>query len=128
MAYRLFDGRDPRDEGRMLPAKDGSAFVFATILRLSWVLTVTILLLAVDARAQASTVIGTIKYGNGKPAVNVLVSIGDNYRYTDVGGRYKITGVPHGKQHMRIRIGQKLLWQGDVDISGAITTVDRVLP
>jgi len=92
------------------------------------VLVAAILLLAADLRAQSSTVIGTIAYHNRKPAVNVFVSIGGRYRYTDVGGRYKIEGVPQGRQHMTIKSGQRILWQGDVNISGTIATVDRVLP
>jgi hypothetical protein len=99
----------------------------SSILRMSCILTV-LLLLAPDLRAQTSTVIGTITYNNGKPAVNVFVSIGDRHRYTDVGGRYKIEGVPQGQQRMTIKSGQKILWQGDVTISGTIATLDRVLP
>jgi hypothetical protein len=60
--------------------------------------------------------------------VNVFVSIGGRYRYTDVGGRYKIQGVPQGRQHMTIKSGQIILWQGDVNINGTVATVDRVLP
>jgi len=87
-----------------------------------------ILLLAADLHAQTSTVIGTITYHNGKPAVNVYVSIAGRYRYTDVGGRYKIEGVPQGHQQMTIKTGKKILWQGDAIINGTIATVNRVLP
>ena len=86
------------------------------------------LLLAADLHAQTSTVIGTITYHNGKPAVNVYVSIAGRYRYTDVGGRYKIEGVPQGHQQMTIKTGKKILWQGDAIINGTIATVNRVLP
>ena len=104
------------------------ASAWPTILRLSCVLAAVILLLAADLHAQSSTVIGTITYRNGKPAVNVFVTIGGRYRYTDVGGRYKIEGVPQGRQHMTIKLGQRILWQGDVNISGAFATVNRTLP
>jgi hypothetical protein len=87
-----------------------------------------VLLLTADLRAQTSTVIGTITYHNRKPAVNVYVSIGGRYRYTDVGGRYKLEGVPQGRQHMTIKSGQRILWQGEVNINGTIATVDRALP
>jgi hypothetical protein len=85
-------------------------------------------LLAAVVHAQGSTVIGTITYRNGKPAVNVLVSVGRGYRYTDVGGRYRIDGVAQGSQHMVIKNDRKLLWEGDVNIAGGVVTVDRVLP
>jgi hypothetical protein len=121
VTYRFFA------EGRHSwgPAKVSAAS--SSILRMSCILTVT-LLLAADLRAQTSTVIGTITYNNGNPAVNVFVSIGDRHRYTDVGGRYKIEGVPQGQQRMTIKSGRKILWQGDVTISGTIATLDRVLP
>ena len=92
------------------------------------VLAVMFVLLAAPLRAQTSTVIGTITFHNGKPAVNVLVTIGRGYRYTDVGGRYRIDGVPQGKQHVEIKSGAKVLWQGDVTISGTVATVNQVLP
>jgi hypothetical protein len=94
----------------------------------SYVLAVILLLQAATLRAQTSTVIGTIQYKTGKPAVNVLVTIGRGYRYTDVGGRYRIDDVPQGKQHITIRSGQHVLWQGDVTISGTVATVNKVLP
>ncbi len=87
-----------------------------------------VLLLAADLHAQTSMVIGTITYHNGNPAVNVFVSIGGRYRYTDVGGRYKIDGVPQGHQHMTIKSGQRILWQGDVDIGGPLITINQMLP
>jgi hypothetical protein len=96
--------------------------------QLTCVFVVMLILQAATLRAQTSTVIGTITYKTGKPAVNVLVTIGRGYRYTDVGGRYRIDGVAQGKQHMTIKSGQKLLWQGDVTISGTVATVNQVLP
>jgi len=100
----------------------------SAILRLIFVVTVATLLIATDLHAETSTVIGTITYRNGKAAVNVFVSIGGQYRYTDVSGRYKIQGVPQGHQHMTIKRGQNTLLQQDVIINGAIVTVNRVLP
>jgi hypothetical protein len=94
----------------------------------SCVLAVILLLQAATLRAQTSTVIGTITYKTGKPAVNVLVSIGRGYRYTDVGGRYRIDNVPQGKQQMTITSAKRVLWQGDVTISNTVATVDRILP
>jgi len=95
---------------------------------LGYVLAVILLLQAASLRAQTSRVIGTITYKTGKPAVNVLVTIGRGYRYTDVGGRYRIDDVSQGKQHMTIRSGQRVLWQGEVTISGTVATVNQVLP
>ena len=36
--------------------------------------------------------------------------------------------VPQGHQHMTIKSGQRILWQGDVNINGTIATMDQVLP
>ena len=120
----LKKGRNAKREAR---TGEVAAYASPVRLRLRYVVAV-MLLLAVSLSAQTSTVIGTIRYHNGKPAVNVFVSIGGLYRYTDVGGRYKIGSVPQGRQHMMIKSGQRILWQGEVNISGSTTTVDRVLP
>lgn len=94
----------------------------------SCVLAVILLLQAATLRAQTSTVIGTITDRTGKPAVNVLVTIGRGYRYTDVGGRYRIDNVPQGKQRMTIKRGKSVVWQGDVTIGGTVATVNQALP
>jgi hypothetical protein len=128
MAYRFFHiGRQRDARGEMSVANE-VAYASLTLRRLSCIVATAILLLAADLHAQTSTVVGTITYNNHKPAVNVLVMIGSRYRYTDVGGRYKIEGVPQGHQHMTIRQGQRVLWQGDVNISGTMSTVNQVLP
>ena len=128
MAYRFLHRGRQRDAKKEPWIADELASALPTILKLSCVLAAVILLLAVDLRAQTSMVIGTITYHDRKPAVNVFVSIDGRYRYTDGSGRYKIEGVPLGHQHMTIKRGQKILWQGDVNISSTIATVDRVLP
>lgn len=86
------------------------------------------LTMTVSVLAQTSTVSGTITYRDGKPAVNVFVSIGGRYRYTDTAGRYLIYEVPQGGQRMLIKRGTVVLWQGDVTVSGARLTIDRTLP
>jgi hypothetical protein len=100
----------------------------AIVRRLSCVIAIAIILFALELHAQTSMVIGTILYRDHRAATNVFVSIGGRFRYTDVGGRYKLDGVPQGRQHMIIKKGTKVLWQGDVNISGTIATVDKVLP
>jgi hypothetical protein len=97
-------------------------------LGLSCLVALALLLLPRVLQAQTATVIGTITYQNGEPAVNVFVSIDGQYRYTDVGGRYTLQGVPQGRQHMTIKSGQKVLLQADVNITGPTTTVNQVLP
>ncbi len=128
MAYQGF----PKDRQQDTRRKGRSACEVAppspAILRQICVIAAAILLLAPVLYAQTSTVFGTITYHNHQPAVNVYVSIGGVYRYTDGGGRYKIEGVPQGQQHMTIKSGQTVLWQGDVNISGAIVEVSRELP
>jgi hypothetical protein len=98
------------------------------IWKLSCMMAVAMLLLPADLHAQTATVIGTITYQNGKPAVNVFISIDGQYRYTDVGGRYKLDSVPQGAQQMTIKNGQTVLLQEQVNIAGATMMVDRVLP
>lgn len=83
---------------------------------------------ALPLQAQISTVVGTITYRDGRPATNVLVLISGHFRYTDMIGRYKIDGIPQGRQHMVVRNGGTILWQGDVNISGGITTVNQSVP
>ncbi len=128
MAYGFLQRGRQKGQKKEVRTSAGVASAPRSVLRLSCVLAVTLLLLAANLRAQTSTVIGTITYRNGKPAVNVFVSIARGYRYTDVGGRYKIDGIPQGKQHMMIKSGRNVLWEGDVMISGTTATVNRVLP
>jgi hypothetical protein len=127
MTYRFFHRCSHQGGGEVCTTREVASESRA-FLRLSCLLAVAILLLAADLHAQTSTVIGTITYSNGTPAVNVFVSIAGLYHYTDVGGRYKIEGVPQGSQPMTIKSGQRILWQGAVNISGTTAVVDQVLP
>jgi hypothetical protein len=77
--------------------------------------------------AQGCTVYGTITDRNGRPLLNILVAIGQNRRYTDVSGHYRIGGVHPGRQHMICRRGSAILWQGDIDVVGAEVALDRRL-
>jgi hypothetical protein len=63
-------------------------------------------------------VTGTIIRSNGAPAVNVYVSIAGVGRYTDVGGRYKLDGVPQGRQRMRIEYQGGVLLDTSVEVDG----------
>ena len=104
------------------------AYTFAKRSRqFGGVLAVILLLQAATLRAQTSTVIGTITDRTGKAVVNALVTIGRGYRYTDVGGRYRIDNVSQGKQRMTIKRGNTVVWQGDVNISGTVATVNQVV-
>ena len=111
-----------------LRTADAVGVPLPAIVRMSHIVALAILLLAADLYAQTSTVIGTITFRDQRPAVNVFVSISGYYQYTDVSGRYKIEGVPQGRQHMIIKRGQTILWEGDVNIAGAVATVDQRLP
>ena len=86
------------------------------------------MLLGTIASGQSSVVIGTITHQNGSAAVDVLVTVGGNWRYTDQGGRYRIEGVPLGTQRMIIKSGKNILWQGDVQVHAGTTTIDRSIP
>jgi hypothetical protein len=85
-----------------------------------------ILILAV-LHAKTATVIGTITRQN-RPAANVLVLIGGQYRYTDVGGRYRIDGVPFGRQKVKVSSGGKVILEVDVDIQNAVSVVNLKVP
>ncbi len=61
------------------------------------------------AQANTATVSGTIRLGNGKPAVGLAVALGSRFNYTDIGGYYRINGVPYGEYDMQIRQGSKTL-------------------
>jgi hypothetical protein len=128
MAYRLFRRQQSEAAGGNLDRQPPANSTSPSILKLCCILALGILLSAADLHAQGSTVIGTITHKDGAPAVNVLVTIGGQYRYTDVSGRYKVDGVPQGTQYMTIKSGQTILWQGNVSISGAVATVDQVIP
>lgn len=97
------------------------------VQKLLMVLLVTLLGSPLPVFAQGSTVYGTITDRNGRPVVHILVEIGENYRYTDVSGRFKIVGVPQGRQHMICRRGSTILWQGYVDIVGHEMVVNQRL-
>jgi len=128
MAHPLFPRIWRPDAGEEVWNARQATCASSAIWRLSCIMAVAMLLLTADLRAQTATVIGTITYQNGKPAVNVFVSIGGQYRYTDVGGRYKLDGVAQGPQQMTIKSGQSVLLQEQVNITGTTMTVDRVLP
>jgi hypothetical protein len=116
-----------RQRGNYNTERIDRVFLRCARLRVS-LIAVTLALLVANLHGQASVVTGTITYRNGKPAVNVFVSIANQYKYTDVGGRYKLDGVPQGRQHMIIKRDATLLWEGDVTINGKATTVNKVLP
>ncbi len=73
------------------------------------ILLVLILAAALSLHAQTATVFGEVFYKNGRPAVNLTVSVGPRFAFTDVKGRYRIPGVPFGEQILQIsRQGRKL--------------------
>jgi hypothetical protein len=92
------------------------------------VLLVGLVLLIAVLHAKTATVIGTITRRNNRPAANVLVWIAGQYRYTDVGGRYRIDGVPAGRQKVRVSGGGKVLLEVEVDIHDAVSPVNLKLP
>jgi hypothetical protein len=128
MTYRSIYRRGQLDIVKTSSIINNPACRSAFLRKLSCVMAIAIIFFALELHAQTSTVIGTILYGDHRAAVNVFVSIGGLFRYTDVGGRYKLAGVPQGRQHMIIKKGTRVLWQGDVNISGTIATIDKVLP
>ena len=100
-------------------------FTFSRQVR---VLAIGLILLIAVLHAQTATVIGTIKRQNNKPAANVLVLIAGKYRYTDVGGRYRIDGVPLGRQKAQVTSAGKVLLSVEVDIHDGLSVINLKLP
>jgi hypothetical protein len=78
--------------------------------------------------AQTAVVSGTITHHNGNPAVNVTVSIAGRASLTDVRGRYRVLGVPFGRQTLRILQNGKVLRELVVDVRAAAVTCNETLP
>src|SRR5260370_8378246 len=93
MTYRFFHRCSHQGGGEVCTAR-AVASESRAFLRLSCLLAVAILLLAADLHAQTSTVIGTITYSNGTPAVNVFSSIAGFYRNTHARPRHTIAPFP----------------------------------
>jgi hypothetical protein len=98
----------------------------------SCLLALTLLVSAAVLFAQNGViVIGTIIHSNNVPAVNVYVSIAGVGRYTDIQGRYRLDGVPLGRQEMRVEDPRQpghVLLQKPVDVSGPMARIDQTLP
>ena len=100
-----------------------------SIHRLLLVLAILTTLLPVgNLDAQTAVVSGTITYRNGTPAVNVTVSIAGRASLTDVRGRYRIPGVPLGRQTLRILENRKVLRELVVNVNAAAVTCNETLP
>ena len=99
-----------------------------TLSRLVRIPGLALILLLVLLSAKTATIIGTITRKDNKPAVNVLVSIGSQSRYTDVGGRYRIDGVPLGNQKLTVSSGGKVIHQVSVTIRDQMSVFNLKLP
>jgi hypothetical protein len=99
-----------------------------TLPRQVRVLGIGLILLMVVLYAKTATVIGTITRNNNTPAANVLVSIAGQYRYTDVGGRYRIDGVPVGPQKLTVSSGGKVLLEVGVNIRDQMSVFNLKVP
>jgi hypothetical protein len=89
---------------------------------------VALILLSVLLQAQSATVSGVIVHRNNTPAVNYLVSIGSEARYTDVRGRYRIDGVRLGRYKVRIMREGRLIREADLDVRTAAVTFNLDVP
>ncbi|MBZ5726418.1 MAG: carboxypeptidase-like regulatory domain-containing protein [Acidobacteriia bacterium] len=87
-----------------------------------------VLLLAVSLYGQTAVVTGAVTRRNGAPAVNVTVSVGGRAGLTDVRGRYRIAGVPFGRQTWRVTHAGRVLREVQIEVSGAVVTHDERLP
>ena len=78
--------------------------------------------------AQTTIVTGLVTRRNKTPAVNYLVAIGAQARYTDVRGRYRIDGIRPGRYKLRITKDGRLVRDGDVDVRGPAMTLNFDVP
>ena len=78
--------------------------------------------------AQTALVSGTITHRNGKPAVNVTVSVAGLASLTDVRGRYRVPGVPLGRQTLRVLQNGRVLRQLLVNVNAAAVTHNETIP
>jgi len=88
---------------------------------------VLILASALSLHAQTATVFGEVFYRNGQPAVNLTVSVGPKFAFTDVKGRYRIPGVPFGQQILQISRQGKKLKQLKVVIQKPSVQIARII-
>jgi len=91
-------------------------------------LVLTTLLLLGNVYAQTGVVSGTITRRNGNPAVNVTVSIAGRASLTDIRGRYRIPGVPLGRQTLQILQNRKVLRELAVNVNAAAVVRNETLP
>lgn len=85
-------------------------------------------LFALTLQAQTAIVFGMITHRNGKPAIRLLVTIARKIAYTDVSGRYRIDGVPAGRQKMLVSSEGRVLLETEVTIKGSQQRIDRQIP
>jgi hypothetical protein len=94
----------------------------------AWIiLLLLILAAALSLHAQTATVFGEVYYKNGKPAVNVTVSVGPKFAFTDVYGRYRIPDVPFGEQILQISSRGRKLKQLKVVIQNPYMQLGRII-
>jgi len=87
-----------------------------------------LLLTALTLQAQTTTVYGIITNRARRPAIHLLVSIARKIAYTDDSGRYRIDGVPSGRQKMVISSQGKVFLETDVKLDGPQQRIDRQIP
>jgi len=87
-----------------------------------------LLITVLRAQIQPSIVFGKITRQNNQPVTQVLVSIAGKIAYTDDGGRYRIDGVPLGRQTMLVTSRGTVLLRVAVTISGSEQRIDKTLP
>ena len=91
------------------------------------ILLVLIFAAGLSLHAQTATVFGEVFYRNGQPAVNLTVSVGRKFAFTDVKGRYRIPGVPFGESVLQIRRQGKKLKQLKVVIQKPSVQIARII-
>jgi hypothetical protein len=102
--------------------------MYFTLRRQMGVLGLGLILLGAVLHAQTANVMGTITRRDNKPAKNVSVLIAGKSGITDVGGRYRIDGVPLGRQKMQVTQGRKVLLSVEVDVNNSGSMINQKLP
>jgi hypothetical protein len=98
------------------------------VIRLRGGLTWLVLLVvsAIGAFAANALLSGDVYYQSGQPAVNCTVSVGSQFAFTDVNGRYRIANVPPGNYSLTVSRQGKVLKELSIKVDGTALTIDRI--
>ena len=100
----------------------------ATLSLVAILLAVTLLFAVAVSAQNTATVRGQITHSNGRPAVNVRVSLAQKIRFTDARGGFQISGIPFGTHNMQIHKNEELLHEVRVEVNQPVVNKNVRLP